>query len=308
MKISVRFEGGLGDHILANRFTPAILEKYPGAEIHLYSDTNGSNFQSSVVNKLFNYYKTTTLLERKSDTHNILSQFGKENFPTHINNINDKQKAEMLSHDKFYNLHIDWMAWMDYDFHWQKYFSFFPAPQNPISDYEHQKPYILLHIASDNRGNNHRMSKEYINNIIKKCAQDYDVLVLSTPTTKDFIDKVVPNNPNVHIINKDIQEVISICKSASGIFAIDSAIKYFGYTFNVPTLCWAKESSTPHSCPTSFKMRWLTFPLLMFPLEYDHNYIWETMSNLINNNNNIFCPHLQEPDLSNTLIRRRLWT
>ena len=27
MKISVRMEGGLGDHLLANRFVPAILDK-----------------------------------------------------------------------------------------------------------------------------------------------------------------------------------------------------------------------------------------------------------------------------------------
>ena len=307
MKISVRFEGGLGDHLLGNRLIPAIIEKHPESEIHLFSDTNESSFQSEVLNNLYNFYTSTTLLKRKNPNYSILSQFGKENFPAHLDNINEEQKKYMLSFDKFYNLHIDWLGWLDYDFRWQSYFNSFPLPHNKVEDFKHEKSFIILHIASDNKGNNHRMSKSYIHNIISKCIKDHDVLVLSTPSTEDFVNSVTPKIPGVSILEDDIHKVISACKSCAGIFAIDSAIKYFGYTFNKPTLCWAKECSNPHSCPTSFKMRWLTFPLLMFPLEYDYNYMWQSMSNLINNNNNIFCPHLQEPDLSNNLIRRRLW-
>ena len=308
MKISVKFEGGLGDHILANRFVPAILETYPGAEIHLFSDTNESSFQSDVITSLYNFYKEVHLVKRKSEKYEILSQFGKENYPPHPPNLDDEQREYMESFDKFYNLHIDWLQWMDYEFPWQKYFSFFPTPHSDIKNFNHDKDYIILHIASDNRGNNHRMSKEYIHSIIKKCTKEYDVFLLSTDSTDDFVRKVCPDIDGVFVLKENINTVISACKSASGIFAIDSAIKYFGYTFNVPTLCWAKESTAAHSCPTSFKMRWLTFPLLTFPLEHDSNYMWGAMNNLINNNNNIFCPHLQEPELSNTLIRRRIWT
>ena len=69
-------EGGLGDHILANRFVPAILDKYPKAEINLFSDTGGKSLQSDVLTSLFNHFKSRTLIYRKSDQFKIKSQFG----------------------------------------------------------------------------------------------------------------------------------------------------------------------------------------------------------------------------------------
>jgi len=35
MNISVRLEGGLGDHLLANRFVHAIKDKFSNAEIYI---------------------------------------------------------------------------------------------------------------------------------------------------------------------------------------------------------------------------------------------------------------------------------
>ena len=53
MEINVRMEGGLGDHILANRFVLAIKEKYPQSEIRMWSDTEGSRFQSQLIQDLW---------------------------------------------------------------------------------------------------------------------------------------------------------------------------------------------------------------------------------------------------------------
>ena len=307
MKISVRFEGGLGDHILSNRFIPAIKEIHPESEIHLFSDTGGSKLQSEVLNSLFDYYSSTTLLKRASKDYRIMSQFGHENFPAHLNNIQKKQLDKMTSFDKFYNLHIDWLDWLDYDFNWQNYFSHFPAPNKKVKNFNHKNEYIILHVSSDNIGNNHRMSCDYIHNLIKKCIKNYDVFILSTPTTEEFVKNINFKSKNVHILREDIHTVIGACKECAGIFAIDSAIKYFGYTFNKPTLCWAQESKQAHSCPLPSKIRWLTFPALTFPKEYDHDYMWKCMSNLIQNNNNTLCPYLNEPELSQALVRRRVW-
>ena len=41
-------EGGLGDHFAANRFIPAIKEKYPNCEIDLFSDTECNSHQSEI--------------------------------------------------------------------------------------------------------------------------------------------------------------------------------------------------------------------------------------------------------------------
>ena len=132
MKISVRFEGGLGDHILANRFIPGILEKHPGAEIHMFSDTGGNPLQSDTLLSLFDYYSSRTLLRRKDKKFTLNTQFGKENFPSHTRNIDDSQRRYMSGFDKFFNLHIDWLEWLDYDIDWQRHFYSFPTPSIEI--------------------------------------------------------------------------------------------------------------------------------------------------------------------------------
>ena len=67
MKISVRMEGGLGDHLLANRFIPAIKEQWPGCKIDLWSDTEGNKFQSDVLKKMWpSYFNDIFVLEEKS--------------------------------------------------------------------------------------------------------------------------------------------------------------------------------------------------------------------------------------------------
>ena len=53
MKISVRLEGGLGDHILGARFIPPILDKYPGAKIYAYSDSEGNSFQKEALEQIY---------------------------------------------------------------------------------------------------------------------------------------------------------------------------------------------------------------------------------------------------------------
>lgn len=306
MNIAVRMEGGLGDHLLSNRFIPAILDKHPEAKIHLFSDTGGGSLQSDTLTSLYNYYSSRTLIRRKSDKFSIRSQFGKESFAAHLDNIYEEDKKLMMSFDKFYNLHIDWMEWMNYDFDWQRYFYHYPKPHLKIFEHTNPRPYFVIHAASDNLANNHRMSKKYLNELINNIPSIYDIFVLSTKSTKGFIRANFKEDSRVKIYEKNITEVIRLVKGCAGMFAIDSGIKYFGYTFNKPTLTWAKESKQPHSCLPAFQMRWLTFPSLIFPLQHDAKYLVECMQNLINSNNLILAPHLTQSEIDKTLIIRRL--
>jgi len=306
MNISVRMEGGLGDHILANRFIPAIKDRHPEARIHLFSDTGGGSLQSDTIASLFNYYSSRTLIRRKSEKHNIRTQFGRENFAAHLDNVHEEDKRKMLSFDKFYNLHIDWMEWMDYDFDWQRYFYHFPQPHLQVFPYENERPYIIIHAASDNMGNNHRMSKKYLSDLVNNIPQRFDVFVLSTKSTREFIKLRFKESSRLKIFEENMSDVIRLVKGCEGMFAIDSGVKYFGYTFNKPTLTWAKESSRPHSCLPAFQMRWLTFPSLIFPLEHDAKYMIQCMENLMGSNNLILAPHLTSKEIDKTLIKRRI--
>ncbi len=305
MKISVRMEGGLGDHLLANRFIPPILDKYPNSKIHLFSDTNGNSLQSDTLLNLYDFYDSRTLIYRKSENYEIYSQFGKENFAAHISNTSDEDKALIYNCDKFFNLHIDWMEWLDYDIDWQRYFYHFPQPSLKINPILNIKPYIVLHIASDNLANNHRMSKSYLNGLIDNIPSKFDIFILSTKSTQDFINANFKESNRVKFFSKNINDVIRLVKGCAGMFAIDSGIKYFGYIFNKPTLTWAKESSKPHTCLPAFQMRWLTFPSLIFPLQFDAKYMCECMENLMDSNNLFLAPHLNTKEIDRTLIRRK---
>ena len=49
MKIAVRLEGGLGDHILGMRLLKFIQRRYPHAKIIVYSDSNGAESQTNIA-------------------------------------------------------------------------------------------------------------------------------------------------------------------------------------------------------------------------------------------------------------------
>jgi ADP-heptose:LPS heptosyltransferase len=307
VRVAVRLEGGIGDHLLANRFVPAITEKHRGAKIHLFSSTNGSEIQSDLLNSLFNYYDKTFLTKQESEAYNITSQFGRENYPQHMENINKKDLKDIKSHDKWYNLHIDALEWMDSGLDWQRYFYSFPKPTEKIGDSKLKgERYIVLHLASDNLGNEHRMSKAYLNRFVDAIPEGFGVVALSTPSTSEFINSTIGQNSRVKILQSTISEVVSAIKDCSGLFGIDSGMKYLGQTLNKPTLCWARESRSPHSVTLSHKVRWLTHPQLYFPLEFDEKYMMTCMNNLINTDNFILNPGLAPPKnkLSRLLLKR----
>ena len=306
MNISVRMEGGLGDHLLANRFVKAILDKHPGADINLFSDTGGKSLQSDVLLGLYKHYASRTLVYRKSENYKISSQFGEEKFPAHLNNIRNEDRALMNNCDKFYNLHIDWMEWIDFDFDWQRYFYHFPSPDIKIEPIKYEKPHVVLHLASDNLANSHRMSKKYLQKLVTDIPAAYKIVVLSTPSTAGFINSIFSENRKVEIFDKSIHDVIRLVKGCAGMLAIDSGIKYFGYIFNKPTITWAKESSRPHSCQPAFQMRWLTFPSLIMPLGHSSEYIVNCLLNLINSNNLFLAPHMSLAEIDSALIRRKI--
>ena len=101
MRIAVRAEGGLGDVLLFNRFTPAIKEKYPDAQISLYIDSEGKTFQKEVIEYLYpSFYKQIKVIpHKKYKPFYIQSQFGLENQIGFIENVPDSILEEIKNHD-----------------------------------------------------------------------------------------------------------------------------------------------------------------------------------------------------------------
>ncbi len=304
MRIAVRMEGGIGDHILANRFVKGIRDIHADSTIDLFSSTNGSTTPSEVLNKMFDFYENTILTHQEKEEYQVQSQFGIENHPQHFDNIEKTQLDSIKSYDKTYNLHIDALDWMSYDFDWQRYFYSFPPPTRNIPQPKKEGAFIVVQIASANLGNNHRMTKEYISTFLKTLARDFKTYILSTPQTAEFVHSVVEEGPRTQICATSLGEVISLIRDCSGFFGIDSGMKYIAHTFNKPTLCWARESTKPHSTTLAHNIRWLTFPQLYFPLEFDAEYMKRCMKNLIETDNFFLAPHIESKNLTTTIIKR----
>ena len=117
-RINVRMEGGLGDHLLACRFLPAIREKHPEARIKVYTDTNGKTFQKEGITSVYGHLfdECVVIPSKKFQEFWVDCQFGTDNFYGALENVPDDVLKEMTQDcDKFYDLHIDGLKWMNYD-------------------------------------------------------------------------------------------------------------------------------------------------------------------------------------------------
>ena len=114
--------------LCANRFIPAILEKYPNAEITAYLDTEGSKFQEEALRAFYpHFYKNIiTIPTKKYKPFAVSCQFNScdWNFGA-IENIPDKYSKEMQDkskYDLFFDMHLDGMRLFSYDLPILKYF------------------------------------------------------------------------------------------------------------------------------------------------------------------------------------------
>lgn len=270
--ISIRLEGGAGDCILGTRFAQSVKDKYPGCEITAYVDSEGKTFQKEVLDYLFPtfYKKTIVIPHKKYKEFWIKSQYGLENQKGFIENVPDNILAEMLSYDRFVDLHIDSLSFLDNkEFNFLKYFRRFPKPEiNHVTDYG---DYILLHLQSTT-SLEHRLEKWYIESLIsklKKFIPAYKIYVISTPEINHFYDRI----EGIDVLNLDIKGICSYIDNAKLFIGVDSGFRLISHCYDVPTVTLSKQCFQPFVCPPSHIIRWLPYPELTFPLNYDAGFV-----------------------------------
>lgn len=297
-EIAVRLEGGAGDCLLANRFIPAIKEKYPLASVYAYIDSEGNTFQQEVLQVLYpSFYKTFHVIpSKKYKEFWVDCQFGCDNYKGALENIPDIWRKEMESYERFYDLHIDSLKWVDYDFSWLRYYKFFPKPElEPV------ETDIVMHLISSTSVG-HRLEEWYIESLVNRVAKFGRVTIISTPETNHFYD-CVKNNPCVEIFNGSIKEVCERIGGAKLMISTDSGFRYVAYGYGVPTLTFSKQSTKPFSSIPSHQIRWLMFPETCFPLNYDAKHIADISQRILNNYGYILAPYVNDFDAQ--LVRRR---
>jgi hypothetical protein len=291
-KIAIRLEGGLGDHLLGNRFVHAIKEKYPTDELHIFSDTENNPYSINLLKNLFpSIYKNLTVLgKRKDPNYKINSIFGEEVYPANINNLPDQFLHDIKSYSKFYDLHIDGLKWTKYDFDWLKYYYFFPRPEIKLTS-PYQGKYIMAHLyARENSPYN--LNQGYVVRLLKKLALKNKVIVLTLEEHKDYYHEVFNLNNIIIDTSSDVLDVFKIASGCDIFIGIDSGIRYIPYHFGKPVFVFSKYCPEYGTVAHSHLIRWLIFEKNVLPINANIEDVDLIINNVIKNKCFALYPYL----------------
>ena len=177
-----------------------------------------------------------------------------------------------------------------------QYFYNFPAPKI-TKHYAGILPekFALLHLASNNLANAHRTETFYVKGLVQKIAKDLPCVILSTPSTREYL-QFAENMPNVQIIETDLEKVVDIINRCSVMLAIDSGLSYFGFACGKPTYVMSAQAYDLGKVQLSHKCRWLIYEHNCIPLYYDNTKISNLVKNTVENPALWLCPQVQDFD------------
>ena len=307
MKINIRLEGGLGDHLLGNRFVPAILEKYPDAKIKVFSDTENNPRSLELLLKCFpDFYKRggEVIKERKNKEFTVTSQFGVENWPSCFLNQKDETIQEMVHNcDKFFDLHIDGLKWMHEDFDWLRYYYFFPKPQFEITK-KYEYKYILAHLYS-RPDSPYSLDQGYVINLLSKLSGKQKVVVLIEEKYKEYYSELF-DNENIQIdTSGDLMDVFNLAANCSAFIGIDSGIRYMPYHFSKPTFVFSAYCGQYGQVIPSHLIRWLLNSKNVLPMHTEINAVCNLLNNCCSNPAYALFPDIPEK-IENYIVERIL--
>lgn len=301
MDINVRLEGGAGDCLLGHRFCCSIKDKYPNAQITAYIDSEGKQFQKNLLTILYpTFYKEIKVIPNKKFKKIVInSQFTEETYIGAIENVPDDIREEMETKcDKFYDLHIDSLKWVSYDFDWIRYLQYFPKPELP--KLETNDKYVAFHLVSNTK-NDHGLEKWYIATLVNHTSKYVKCKLICTADVRHFYSDL-ESNPNVEILDVGLQKACSIISAAKCMFSIDSGLKYIAYSYDVPTLCMSKQVSAPTAPFFTHQVRWMPYPQTCFPIQYDAVHLSQIIKRIYDNKGYILQPLMT--DFDSQIIKR----
>lgn len=291
MKINIYMEGGIGDHLLANRLVPAIYEKYPNAELHIFSDTENNFQQKTILEYLYkSFYKSITVIPNKKYKQLIISsQFNNEEiYNGCIDNVPDKIRDKMEKNcDIFLNLHLDSLVFLDEKrFDFNKYFYSFPKPEISLQNYI--GPYIISHLISSSSCE-HRLNDWYITRLVKDLDMfcnsiGFRHIIISTNEFNKYYAEVLKSTTNTNILNSDIIGVCDMVINAQLMVSVDSGFRPIAYPL-MSVVSLSKQCPRPNEMPISHILRWNPIKPY-FPLNYNTTDIIKTIEKLLNPTNN----------------------
>lgn len=304
MKILTRFEGGLGDCLLANRFLHAIKEKYPHDNIRVLFDTDNNPKQEKVMCELWPnlYQDTKTLSNRKDKNFKFQTLLGEETYPAHLNNMPDEFNEELKNCNKFYDLHIDGLKWLKYDFDWLRYYYYFPKPFQQVCNphnYNLPEKFILMHMFA-RPGSPHNPEKQYTHDLITKLKETLPVVVICNKEHFNHYDGL-----NVNLIDPSFTECFDVASKCELFIGMDSGVRYIPYHYSKPTFVFSNFCSNYGKVHHAQLIRWLLFEKNVLPMNLHTKDVSRIVSNVIMDKSYALYPYIKE-NIGNYIFDRKL--
>lgn len=280
--ILIRFEGGIGDCLLGNRFLHAVKEKYPTSNLKIAFDTGVNNKQETLMRFLWpSIYKETYTIGEKLSKNFICKNKKNQDvmYLEHPDNLPTKFKNDISKSDFYFDLHVASLKFLNYDIPWQKYYYFFPRPE-VIKPYTGKLPdkFILVHFYP-RPDSFHSLDQNNSIKIIKELQKLLPVVVICQ---KEYFDWY--KNCTEWIIDCPIEEIFDVASKCEIFFGADSSIRYIPLHFGKPSFVLSKH------CNQAFNLgavnlahlaRWSVFRDKMLPANSDSSFIFSICKNYL---------------------------
>ena len=280
--ILVRFEGGIGDCLLGNRLLLAVKEKHPESSIKVVFDTGGNQRQEKLIKSLWpSIYKDTyTLGDKINTTHLVPNLKGQlVNDVNHPDNLPSEFKKDIESSDLYFDLHIASLKFLRYDIPWQKYYNYFPKPEQ-VKKYEGELPnkFIMVHLYP-RPSNFHSLDQEYSIRLVEELSKILPVVVICQDEYKDWY-----KGCSDWIIDPSFEEIFDIASRCEIFFGADSSIRYTPLHYGKPSFVLSQHCKAPFSVAgmnLAHMVRWSIFRNHILPPSLDVNVVSKLCSNYL---------------------------
>jgi len=299
--IAIRMEGGIGDHLCAIRFLPAIRELYPDCKFYGFSDTENNNTPKNIIETFWPslFEEITVIPNKKQKPYIIKSQFGTENYIGAFENIPDAYRAKIINdYDKYYDLHIDGLKWLTYDFNWSKYFFRFLPIEIDIGMPNRQSNHLCVSLYSDaNPGN--RLDKQYVYDLLFSLSKNYSITILATKNNYAFYESC---EKFATIVCYEIIDVVKTIQNSCAFLCIDSGLKFLGYSVETPTFNFLSQIKEYGNLPIHQHIRWNPYIWSVLPLHHEIGHTTQLLQNSIKYKTNLL--PVNNVNINNLLIYR----
>ena len=269
MKIGIIMYGGIGDHLLANRFIPAVLDFHQCEKVDILRpylnniDEHVGKHHASFIKESFpNFYSEIKFVQKKHSKH-------KDIWIDMQITTNDFHGSE--EYDFIYNFVPDALYWTKYQhLSIKKHFEYFPYPQIKIPKIDLEN-YIFFHpLARDDQHPMHKFTKEYASKFVDFANKNSLKLICPVSKDNEFLINFC-KDINLEYYVCDLIEMWSFAKQSLAAICCDSSPKYFAMTYGKPT------AIVTNIINEAFMLRWLLNSNNVFSMDTEPQTIFQKL-------------------------------